>query len=249
MAEDPGENDISTPAGPRRRRKFTEDMDLNLLREVINANAHLKKHGMQSKAFDTVAECLNAAKVLPWPTDGKHCYDRYRLLVSSTKHVDRGTVHVNGTEHLSHTPHHHAFGERERLLLDIRSRALGNEDGLDSAEEGDGSTARKRKREGSGRVSETLLKLDDRHAEQENLRLRLEAARLDLERDRVELDKARFALEKEMHIAKLEEIRLQTQQQKQLIEEQRLHAEQMRNSTRMQVQMLELLSKFAPNQT
>jgi hypothetical protein len=96
-----------------QRRKFGEEQDIALLKEVLACNAHTSKRGSLMDNFDAVSGVLNTSRVLPWATDGKHCLDRYKLLVSCFKREDRAKSRASGTEE--------DFNEKEQLLSDIVS--------------------------------------------------------------------------------------------------------------------------------
>ena len=67
----------------QQRRRFTEELDTFLLKEVIVAEAHIPPHGKQQDSFMEVAKALSNSSVLPWKTDYKHCLDRYRLILTA----------------------------------------------------------------------------------------------------------------------------------------------------------------------
>jgi hypothetical protein len=64
-----------------RKRKFSAEADLTLLRQVSATGAHTAKRGSQGVAFEAVATALNGSGTLSFKTDGKHCLDRYCLLM------------------------------------------------------------------------------------------------------------------------------------------------------------------------
>jgi hypothetical protein len=94
-----------------QRRKFGDEHDSALLKEVIAFGAHVCKRGSQMEKFDAIAAALNKGGVLSWSTDAKHCLDRYKLLIASFKRDDRARASASGTEE--------EFCERDQLLSDI----------------------------------------------------------------------------------------------------------------------------------
>jgi hypothetical protein len=95
------------------RRKFGESEDIALLKEVLACGAHTCRRGSQMDKFDELSVSLNSNGALPLTTDGKHCLDRYKLLVASFKRTDRARASASGIEE--------PFGEKEELLADIAS--------------------------------------------------------------------------------------------------------------------------------
>jgi hypothetical protein len=93
------------------RRKFTEDHDVALLKKVIACGAHVSRRGSQMDKFEEVSTALNNSDALPWTTDAKHCLDRFKLLVSAFKRLDRVRASASGTEE--------EFNEKDQLLSDI----------------------------------------------------------------------------------------------------------------------------------
>ena len=96
---------------PPVRRKFGEEEDILLLKEIVANGAHAVRRGSQSDKFDEVGTSLNANGVMPWSTDGKHCIDRYRLLIATFRRADRARAATSGAEE--------EFGEKDQLLSDI----------------------------------------------------------------------------------------------------------------------------------
>jgi hypothetical protein len=93
------------------RRKFTEDHDVALLKEVIACGAHVSRRGSQMDKFEEVSAALNNGGAFPWMTDAKHCLDRYKLLLSTFRRLDRVRASASGTEE--------EFNEKDQLLSDI----------------------------------------------------------------------------------------------------------------------------------
>jgi hypothetical protein len=77
MAEILGEDAVpENRAAPTR--KFTEDHDVALLKEVIACGAHVSRRGSQMDKFEEVSTALNNSGALPWATDAKHCLNRFK---------------------------------------------------------------------------------------------------------------------------------------------------------------------------
>jgi hypothetical protein len=100
-------------AAPRVRRKFTDDLDIALLKELSAHNAHTARRGEAGLLFDAVAKSLNETRALPWLTDGKHCSDRFNLLIRLFRLQDRAQRAGSGDEEL--------YGEKEQLMDDMVS--------------------------------------------------------------------------------------------------------------------------------
>jgi hypothetical protein len=107
------EEELSSDANTSRgiRRKFTEETDTALLKEVLAHNAHVARRGEAGSAFDAVATSLNDTSALPWRTDGKHCSDRFDLLVRVFRHSDSARRGESGIIE--------EYTEKEQLLQDI----------------------------------------------------------------------------------------------------------------------------------
>jgi hypothetical protein len=110
MAEVLG-NDAAPENRTIPRRKFGEDHDTLLLKEVLACDAHVCRRGSQKEAIEEVSAVLNSSSALPWKTDGKHCLDRFKLLVACFRKVDRARASASGTEE--------SFGEKDQLLSEI----------------------------------------------------------------------------------------------------------------------------------
>jgi hypothetical protein len=93
------------------RRKFTDDLDAALLKEVVAHSAHLAKRGESGSLFEVVAKALNDTQMLPWSTEGKHCADRFNLIVRLFRQTDRVRRAASGQEE--------EYGEKEQPLDDI----------------------------------------------------------------------------------------------------------------------------------
>jgi hypothetical protein len=61
--------------------------------------------------FEEVSVALNNGGAFPWMTDAKHCLDRYKLLLSNFRRLDRVRASESGTEE--------EFNEKDQLLSDI----------------------------------------------------------------------------------------------------------------------------------
>lgn len=106
----PAKNAQPSPAMPGRRT-YSKDMEVDFLKEVVAAGAHLAKRGEKGTSFAKVASNLNASGRLPWVVDEKHCFDKLRGIVKVFKQSDpprRKTVSDSGE-----------VNEREVLLNDI----------------------------------------------------------------------------------------------------------------------------------
>jgi hypothetical protein len=110
MAEVLG-NDAAPENRTIPRRKFCEDHDTLLLKEVLACDAHVCRRGSQMEAFEEVSAVLNSSSALPWKTDGKHCLDRFKLLVACFRKFDRARASASGTEE--------NFGKKDQLLSEI----------------------------------------------------------------------------------------------------------------------------------
>jgi hypothetical protein len=102
------------------RRKFWEVEDIALLKEFVANDAHVYRRGKVAENFEDVARALNEGNALPWNTNGKHCNDRYKLLLANFRRADQARALANGTEE--------EFGERDQLLADIQSPVNDNEE-------------------------------------------------------------------------------------------------------------------------
>ena len=63
------------------RRKYTRNHDPQLLKKVQATGTHLAERGKAVDTFELVAANLNGNKSLPWPTEAKHCSDRFKLIL------------------------------------------------------------------------------------------------------------------------------------------------------------------------
>jgi hypothetical protein len=60
-----------------------------------------------------VSISLNDSSALPWPTNGNHCTDRFKLRVANFRRIDRARSSASGIEV--------EYGEKDQLLADIAS--------------------------------------------------------------------------------------------------------------------------------
>jgi hypothetical protein len=186
--------------------------------------------------IEEVARALNEGNALPWNTNGKHCNDRYKLLLANFRRADRARALASRTKE--------KFGERYQLLADIQSAVNDNEehgrtDRDESAkrderlatagkevranamsrqrgarsdaksgnadEDGDDAErlknshddedmitttnsrrGRKRKKHSTLELEDMLAATQEKHSEQEQMRLKLETKRLNFEKERAE---------------------------------------------------------------
>lgn len=98
---------------PRIRRIWKEEHNVPLMQEVMACGAHVPGKCEVLTKFAAVAEKLNANThlSLPWITNGKHCRDRFKLLMDKWKTQDRVQAAASGCEE--------EFGAFEQLCTDI----------------------------------------------------------------------------------------------------------------------------------
>jgi hypothetical protein len=102
------------------RRKFGETEDIALLKEALAHDAHVCRRGKMTEKFEKVASSLNDRNALPWSTNGKHCTDRFKLLVANFRHTDRALSSASGVEE--------EYGGKCQLLADVISAIDENEE-------------------------------------------------------------------------------------------------------------------------
>jgi hypothetical protein len=119
------------------RRKFGDSKDVQLLKEVMASNAQVSQLNTQGERLECVEKSLSQGGIFPWPTDGKHCPDIFKLIVAGFKRLDRIRAQASGTED--------DFSDRDQLLYDICSA-------IDDADE-----SRRRER-GNAAQRETVLR-------------------------------------------------------------------------------------------
>lgn len=81
----------SSSRGRNQRRKWQgldDSVALSLMKEVQAHGAHVPSHGDAMVLFGKVAAALNNSGILPWETDAKHVWDRYRLLILQWRRAD-----------------------------------------------------------------------------------------------------------------------------------------------------------------
>lgn len=113
---------VTVPNRGTPKRKWNEDANIALLKEVLATGAHIPPRNEVTQRFTEVAKRLNENKnlKLPWRTDGKHCRDRFRLLIDKWVTVDAAAAAASGGGE--------SFGEYETLCTDIK-------EAIDSREE------------------------------------------------------------------------------------------------------------------
>jgi hypothetical protein len=87
--------------------------------EIVANDRHVCRFGKVIETFEEVARALNDSNALPWNTNGKHCNDRYKLVLANFRRADRARALASGIEE--------EFGKREQLLADIQSAVNDNE--------------------------------------------------------------------------------------------------------------------------
>jgi hypothetical protein len=105
-AED-GEESTRHPVGSRKR-KWTNELDALLLREVKLHKPHGKRHGRKGIVYEIIAGSLNESERLPWSTDKKHLQGRVQHLLEARRSNQRATERVTGIEE--------EYGELEIIL-------------------------------------------------------------------------------------------------------------------------------------
>jgi hypothetical protein len=93
------------------RRKFGETEDIALHKKLVANDAYVCQRGKVTENFEEVARALNAGNTLLWNSNGKHCNDRYKLLLANFGRAARARAVASGTEE--------EFGERDQLLADV----------------------------------------------------------------------------------------------------------------------------------
>jgi len=107
----PATQSTTTQRNGPTRRKFTKDLDLALLKEVQAAGAHRAPHGQTLLLFEQVAQHFNASGLVAWKTDGKHCQDRFKLLIAKFRKEDKEKAAASGGAE--------EYGEYEQLCQDL----------------------------------------------------------------------------------------------------------------------------------
>jgi hypothetical protein len=88
--------------------------------EIVANDGHVCRFAKVTETFEEVARALNQGNALPWKTNGKHCNDRYKLLLANFRRADRARALASEIEE--------EFGERDQLLADIQSAVNENEE-------------------------------------------------------------------------------------------------------------------------
>jgi hypothetical protein len=96
----------------RRKRKWSDDADVLLIREAKARKPHAQRYGAVGQSFDTIADSLNEGGRMPWETDRKHAQDRLMYLIQARRRERRLSAASTGADD-------EACGERELLLDDI----------------------------------------------------------------------------------------------------------------------------------
>jgi hypothetical protein len=107
----PSQGESETSGGGGRKRKWTDDLDALLLREVKLQKPHSKHYGARGAAYSAIADSLNASGRLPWNTDKKHVQGRLSHLATARRAHQRTSARATGVEE--------EHGELEVLLDDI----------------------------------------------------------------------------------------------------------------------------------
>jgi hypothetical protein len=93
-------NSGSEATAPRGSRKFTDEIDVSLLKEVSAYNALNSKRGESGHLLEAVKKSMNGTRAFPWLTDWKHCADIINLLVRLFRKKDRAQRAASGQEDL-----------------------------------------------------------------------------------------------------------------------------------------------------
>jgi len=93
------------------RRRWTDEADYLLLKEVVVAKAHMSPWGKLTERFQVVTNNFNAYPRVTFKTDHKHANDRFQLLAKSFEALDKKRATKTGTEEVL-TP-------MELLLVDV----------------------------------------------------------------------------------------------------------------------------------
>ena len=99
------------------RRRWTDEADYRLLKEVVVAKAHMSPCGKKTERFQFVTIKFNANPRATFKTDHKHAKDRFQLLVKSFEALDKERATKTGPEEVL-TP-------MELLLVDVVEKMNG----------------------------------------------------------------------------------------------------------------------------
>jgi hypothetical protein len=251
-----------------QRRKFTDAHDLLLLKEVVGSGVHLAKHGETLKGFAQVAEALNSSGGFPWPTDCKHVQDRFKLLITSWRRLDRKNAAASGREEefgemelLLHNisedmddaerekeTANREIAARERALRDagavVREKAMARRGSALESNSDDSSTPRPKRAKFEfevGRSLKALEEADDRFEETEKTRALLDEKRLEVEQKRLDIEVAEVEHRRSIETRRmiLEEKRFEADQAKAADER-----EERKLSMKLQLSMIEMMKNM-----
>jgi hypothetical protein len=94
-----------------RKRKWTEELDVLLLREAKLQKPHEKRFGDRGTTYALIAENLNAGGRIPWQTDQKHVQGRLSHLLETRRSHQRVSARSTGVEE--------EYGEAEVLVDEL----------------------------------------------------------------------------------------------------------------------------------
>jgi hypothetical protein len=98
-----------------RKRKWTNDLNDLLLREVKLHKPHEQRHRAIGTTYESIASSRNESERLPWRTDKNHLQGRVQNLVEARRADHRATVRATEIEE--------EHGELESLLEDVIGEA------------------------------------------------------------------------------------------------------------------------------
>ena len=85
-------------SGLKRRRKWSEEMDVHLLKEVMAQGAHVSPHGRGQQRYESVVRELNKISTFRCSLDWKGARDRFQLIMGKLKREDTRNVRSSGIE-------------------------------------------------------------------------------------------------------------------------------------------------------
>lgn len=97
--------------GVKRRRKWSEEMDVRLLKEVMAQGAHVSPHGRGQQRYESVITELNKVPIFRCSLDWKGARDRFQLIMGKFKREDARNVRASGIDE--------EYNEKCQLLTDI----------------------------------------------------------------------------------------------------------------------------------
>lgn len=248
------------------RRKYSTELEISFLKEVIVAEAHVCGWGQQATAFGKVASALNETKALPWEVDSKHCVDKFKAILKSFRNSDAAGKRSSGTTE--------DFGEKETLLYDIVSRM---DDEAAQKQELRDSKARQElalRKEGeeirrtsmssqgmrevsvanSSKRSIDCINIDEEEVASPRKTKKKNACStgtdtellgyLEIERKRTEQEDAKLQLDKERVAIEKDRLLLDTKRFEAANEERRAMLQQIKGSADIQMQMLEMINSL-----